>query len=117
MTPTVSQITAAVAQAFDVHPSNITGPSIQRQFAYPRFAVCALSHEAGHSMPAIGARLGNRDHTSILHGIRRVGDDGLLGALNYLGARGDLKAQTVYAGGSRKIKIYEIANQAVEVAA
>jgi hypothetical protein len=48
---------------------------------------------------------------------RRVGDDGLLGALNYLVARGDLKAQTVYAGGSRKIKIYEIDNQAVEVAA
>ena len=48
---------------------------------------------------------------------RRVGDNGLMGALNYLGARGDLKAQIVYAGGSRKIKIYEIANQAVEVAA
>jgi hypothetical protein len=48
---------------------------------------------------------------------RRVGDNGLMGALNYLGAGGDLKAQTVYAGGSRKIKIYEIANQAVEVAA
>ena len=72
MTPTVSQITAAVAHAFDVCPANITGPSRQRPFAYPRFAVCALSHEAGHSTPAIGARLGNRDHTSILHGIRRV---------------------------------------------
>jgi len=48
---------------------------------------------------------------------RRVGEHGLLGALNYLGARGDLNAQTIYAGGSRKIKIYEIANQTVEVAA
>jgi len=47
---------------------------------------------------------------------RRVGDEGLLGALSYLVTRGDLKSHTHY-GGQSKISIYQIANQTVEVAA
>jgi chromosomal replication initiator protein len=39
----------------------------------PRFAFCALAKEfTSLSYPQIGMMLGNRDHTTILHAVRRA---------------------------------------------
>lgn len=72
MKPTIAQIIAAVAEAFNVRPDDITGP---RQFGYitrPRFIVYLIAHDAGYSYPNIAGRLGKDDHTTIMSGARRV---------------------------------------------
>ena len=72
MTPTIPQIIAAVADRFEVTPADIAGYSRIATFTHPRFAVCALAKLAGYSLAQIGARLSNRDHTSIIHAQRRA---------------------------------------------
>jgi chromosomal replication initiation ATPase DnaA len=42
-----------------------------RPVAWPRQEFMLAAHEAGYSMPEIGRFL-NRDHTTILHGIRQA---------------------------------------------
>jgi chromosomal replication initiation ATPase DnaA len=72
MKPTIAQIIAAVAEAFQIRPDDITGP---RRFSYitrPRFAVYAIAHDAGYSYPVIAGRLGKDDHTTIMDGAKRV---------------------------------------------
>lgn len=73
MKPTVAQITAGVAEVFEIHPADITGPSCQRIFTRPRSMVCALSHEVGYPYTVIGRRL-NRDHSSILNAVRKASE-------------------------------------------
>ena len=46
------------------------GPCRRRDLATQRFHVMWLLRRAGWSYPRIGRRL-NRDHTAILHGVRR----------------------------------------------
>ena len=72
MTPTIAEIITATAEAFEVNRADITGPSRQTVFTHPRFAVFALAREAGYTMPAIGARIGGRDHSTVLSGLRRI---------------------------------------------
>jgi chromosomal replication initiator protein len=64
-------ILAEVAERNDVTVADLKGPSRQRRCAWPRFEAMYLMHQAGHSLPEIGRFLGNRDHTTALHGCRR----------------------------------------------
>ena len=43
----------------------------RRHVSSARFAVFAVSTEYGHSLKDIGRQLGNRDHTSVMHGVRQ----------------------------------------------
>lgn len=64
MKPTIAQIIAAVAEAFQIRPDDITGPSRLAVHSHPRHAVSAIAHDAGYSFPQIGRRLG-RDWSTV----------------------------------------------------
>jgi chromosomal replication initiator protein len=60
-----------VALYWDVSSEDLLGPCRARDFTTPRFeAMHRMREELGFSYPHIG-RVFNRDHTSVLHGIRR----------------------------------------------
>ena len=50
----------------DKHPQSI---------AYPRHIAMYLCHKlTNQSLPKIGAKFGGRDHSTVMHGVRRIGD-------------------------------------------
>lgn len=53
-------------------PTMLRGPVRTRGLAHARFAVMKAAYGLGMTMPQIGRQLNNRDHTSILYGIRRA---------------------------------------------
>jgi len=55
-----------------VKVSEIRGASRSYHLCRPRWAVMAAMHRAGWSTPQIGHMLGGRDHTTVLHGIKRA---------------------------------------------
>jgi chromosomal replication initiation ATPase DnaA len=62
-----------VAKAHGVTVADIMGRSSCRRCAVPRWhAMAAIRAEFGDSLSMIG-RLFGRDHTSVLHGLRKVG--------------------------------------------
>lgn len=72
MKPTIAEIITAVAAEFEINPREITGTSRLYVFTHPRHMVCAIAHEAGYSLPVIAHRVGGRDHSSILYGVRQA---------------------------------------------
>jgi len=71
--PTIIEIQRAVCRYFDIRridflsgrrPKELSGP---RQIAY--FIAKDLT---GNSLPMIGRQMGDRDHTTILHGFRKI---------------------------------------------
>jgi chromosomal replication initiation ATPase DnaA len=74
MTPTIAQITEAVAAAFHVRPADIMGKSRAPVYAYPRFIACAIAHDAGYSYPRIAHRMGWDYHTRAMDGARRAAE-------------------------------------------
>ena len=43
-----------------------------KDVARVRFAVMLVARDLNYSLPDIGRRLGGRDHTTVLHGVRRA---------------------------------------------
>ena len=69
----VSKILREVAKEFDVPVNDLRGPSIARHIAKSRqIAYLRLRDETDLSYPTIGRIMGNRDHTTIIYGIRAV---------------------------------------------
>jgi chromosomal replication initiator protein len=69
----VSQILKEVSQAYGVTINDLRGDSRLRHIARPRqIAYVRLRDETDLSLPAIGRIMGNRDHTTILYGIRET---------------------------------------------
>ncbi len=67
------QIIETVAQHFNLETAALQGRSRSRSIARPRqIAMYLLREETGRSLPQIGALLGGRDHTTVLHGCERV---------------------------------------------
>lgn len=61
------------AEIFDVSREHLTGARRARQYCRPRFAYYLVAHEESDaSLPVIGRALGGRDHTTVLHGLRRA---------------------------------------------
>lgn len=61
-----------VAAELDLLPELIRGVSRQRELVHARWLVMTLAQRClGYSLPRIG-RLMQRDHTSVLHGIRSL---------------------------------------------
>lgn len=64
----------AVANVFVVSFEQILGPRRYQDLVLPRQVAMALAYRlTGKSFPGIGRAMGGRDHTTILHAIRRRG--------------------------------------------
>ena len=69
--PSADIITDA-AILYGVTESDITGPRRHKSVVEARWAVMAALDQMGWTTPRIGKRL-NRDHTTVLHGLGRLG--------------------------------------------
>lgn len=67
--PTIRDIIERVSFSNGLTVDEITGPAKQRRFVQPRQAVMSLAAQAGFPLAMIGRAL-NRDHTTVMHGIR-----------------------------------------------
>jgi len=67
------QIQELVALSYGIHPHCMTGKSRNQTQAWPRQVAMYLSRKiTKQSLPNIGKAFGNRDHTTVIHAIRRV---------------------------------------------
>ncbi len=55
-----------------IEPAEIRGPARERNITHVRFAIMSVARSRGLSTPQIGRALGDRDHTTILHGLKRA---------------------------------------------
>jgi chromosomal replication initiator protein len=63
----------AVCRYYNVSQDAMFSSSRSRTIAYPRQIAMYLARtETDASLPQIGARLGNRDHTTILYGYEKI---------------------------------------------
>ena len=71
--PMPAVILDAVAQVTRVPPEALTSPRREKQVAYARHLAMYLMRDvAQQSYAQIGRLLGGRDHTTVLHGFRRI---------------------------------------------
>jgi len=69
------RIVKEVAQHFHLSEEQLTGRSRARAVSVPRqLAMFLIREETDASLPQIGEILGGRDHTTILHGCDRIGN-------------------------------------------
>ena len=69
--PSLTRIVRAAARLHDVQPAAIVGPSRSRTVAAARGLAMYLARRlTPHSLQAIGAGCGGRDHSTVLHGVR-----------------------------------------------
>ena len=72
---TVEQVQAAVCDWFGVSQADLRGDKRPQSIAYPRHIAMYLCRElTDQSLPKIGAKFGGRDHSTVMHGVRRIGD-------------------------------------------
>ncbi|MCC6303988.1 MAG: chromosomal replication initiator protein DnaA [Rhodobacteraceae bacterium] len=70
---TIEEIQKKVAEHYNVRFADLIGPRRVRTLARPRQVAMYLCKElTSRSLPEIGRRFGGRDHTTIMHGVRRV---------------------------------------------
>ncbi|TNF59352.1 MAG: chromosomal replication initiator protein DnaA [Rhodobacteraceae bacterium] len=70
---TVEEIQRQVADYYNIRMSDIIGPKRLRTYARPRQVAMYLAKQlTSRSLPEIGRRFGGRDHTTIMHGVRRI---------------------------------------------
>ncbi|PIE08373.1 MAG: chromosomal replication initiator protein DnaA [Rhodobacterales bacterium] len=70
---TVEEIQRKVAEHYNIRMSDMVGPKRQRAIARPRQVAMWLSKRlTTRSLPDIGRRFGGRDHTTVMHGVRRI---------------------------------------------
>ena len=70
---TVEEIQRKVAEHYNIRLSDMIGPKRQRTIARPRQIAMYLAKSlTTRSLPDIGRRFGGRDHTTIMHGVRKV---------------------------------------------
>jgi chromosomal replication initiator protein len=70
---TVDDIQKAVAEHFGLKQADLISERRNRAIARPRQAAMWLAKQlTTRSLPDIGRRFGGRDHTTVLHGVRRI---------------------------------------------
>lgn len=70
---TVDQVVTAVCRYYNITLDDLYSASRKREVAYPRQMAMYLARtETDASLPQIGERLGNRDHTTILYGYEKI---------------------------------------------
>ncbi len=70
---TVEEIQRKVSDHYNIRLSDLIGPKRVRTFARPRQVAMYLSKQmTTRSLPEIGRRFGGRDHTTVMHGVRKI---------------------------------------------
>ncbi len=70
---TVEEIQRKVSEHYNIRLSDMIGPKRMRTIARPRqIAMYLAKHLTTRSLPEIGRRFGGRDHTTVMHGVRRI---------------------------------------------
>uniref|UniRef100_UPI001CD63930 chromosomal replication initiator protein DnaA n=1 Tax=Xinfangfangia pollutisoli TaxID=2865960 RepID=UPI001CD63930 len=70
---TIEEIQRKVAEHYNVRLSDMIGPKRLRTIARPRQVAMYLAKQlTSRSLPEIGRRFGGRDHTTIMHGVRKI---------------------------------------------
>ena len=73
---TVDGIINVVADHFNITPQDIRGSKRSRNIAYPRQITMYLCrHMTQSSLQAIGELMGNKDHSTVIHGIDKIEKD------------------------------------------
>lgn len=71
--PMVAEIKSVVSEFFDISPLNLDSRSRKAKFVWPRQIAMYLSSTLTlRSLPDIGRRFGGRDHTTVLHAVRKI---------------------------------------------
>ena len=74
ITPTL--IISVVAEHFGVKPEDITSKKRNSEFVLPRQVVMYLCRELTNiSQVNIGKLLGKKDHTTVIHGVKKIEND------------------------------------------
>lgn len=74
-TITIDNIQKTVAEYYKIRTSDLLSNRRSRSITRPRQLAMALSKElTNHSLPEIGAAFGGRDHTTVLHGCRKIAE-------------------------------------------
>ena len=74
-TITIENIQKTVAEYYKIRTSDLHSSRRSRSITRPRQLAMALSKElTNHSLPEIGAAFGGRDHTTVLHGCRKIAE-------------------------------------------
>jgi chromosomal replication initiator protein len=69
----IEEIQRKVAEHYNIRLSDMIGPKRLRNIARPRQVAMYLSKQlTPRSLPEIGRRFGGRDHTTIMHGVRKI---------------------------------------------
>ena len=72
---TIDNIQKTVAEYYKIRSSDLLSNRRSRSITRPRQVAMALSKElTNHSLPEIGDAFGGRDHTTILHGCRKIAE-------------------------------------------
>jgi len=70
---TVEEIQRRVSEHYNIRLSDLIGPKRVRTIARPRQVAMYLAKQlTSRSLPEIGRRFGGRDHTTVMHGVRRI---------------------------------------------
>lgn len=70
---TIEEIQRKVAEHYNIRLSDMVGPKRHRNIARPRQVAMFLAKQlTPRSLPEIGRRFGGRDHTTIMHGVRKI---------------------------------------------
>ena len=70
---TVEEIQRKVSEHYNIRLSDMIGPKRLRTYARPRQIAMFLSKQlTSRSLPEIGRRFGGRDHTTVMHGVKRI---------------------------------------------
>ncbi|RJL10294.1 chromosomal replication initiator protein DnaA [Paracoccus siganidrum] len=69
----IDDIQRKVAEHYNIRLADMMGPKRARTVARPRQIAMYLSKQlTSRSLPEIGRRFGGRDHTTIMHGVRKI---------------------------------------------
>lgn len=72
---TIEEIQAKVSQHYNIRQAEMTSGRRARNVARPRQVAMYLSKElTSQSLPEIGRKFGNRDHTTVMHAVKKVSD-------------------------------------------
>ncbi|MDG1116215.1 MAG: chromosomal replication initiator protein DnaA [Flavimaricola sp.] len=70
---TIEEIQRKVSDHYNIRFSDLIGPKRLRVYARPRQVAMFLAKQhTSRSLPEIGRKFGGRDHTTVMHGVRRI---------------------------------------------
>lgn len=73
--PTIALILSVVCDFYGVKPLAVKSARRAKTLTLPRHVAMYLARElTTRSFPEIGRRIGNRDHTSVMHACRKIND-------------------------------------------